>query len=103
MDGTEGGESIGKKLEVGKLDKWQKVSKSENRRQEKKERIREAFSNASQVEVIPAKSQEAIYDSYMENYSILLLLFRKKVKGAGLNTIFPPEKTRLRCRQTRAA
>lgn len=28
MNGAKGGESIGKKLEVGKIDKWQKASKS---------------------------------------------------------------------------
>lgn len=51
---------------MGKIDKWQKASKSKNKRQEKKARIREAFSNVPQVEVIPAKSKES------ENQSLCL-------------------------------
>lgn len=49
-----GGDDIGKKLEAGKITHWKKSAKSENRRQEKKERIQQAFSNAVHVEVIPA-------------------------------------------------
>ena len=34
-----GGGIIGKKLETGKITQWKKIANSENKRQEKKERI----------------------------------------------------------------
>ena len=49
-----GGDIVGKKLEIEKVAKWQKFTKSENKRKEKKERIQQAFANAANVEVIPA-------------------------------------------------
>lgn len=45
------------KIEIKKIDKWQKSVKTDKQQQKQKERIREAFANAPEVEVIPAKLQ----------------------------------------------
>ncbi len=49
-----GGGYIGKKLEAGEITYWKKSAQTESKRQKKKERIQQAFSNAASVEVIPA-------------------------------------------------
>jgi DNA invertase Pin-like site-specific DNA recombinase len=56
------GENIRKKLETGKITHWQKAAKSENKRKERKERIQQAFSNAANVEVIPATAPDPASD-----------------------------------------
>jgi len=43
-----------RKLEIGNIEKWQKVAKTENRRQEKKDKIKSAYSNTNEVVMIPA-------------------------------------------------
>ncbi len=43
-----------KKLEAGEITYWKKSAQTESKRQKKKERIQQAFSNAVSVEVIPA-------------------------------------------------
>ncbi len=44
-----------KRLKIGEIDKWKKVTNANERRQEQKSKIREAFANAPEVEFIPAK------------------------------------------------
>lgn len=46
-----------RELKVGSIQKWQKSSMAENKRQSQKERIREAYKNGTKVEIIPAKSE----------------------------------------------
>ena len=60
---SKGGGIIGKKLETGKITKWKKIANSENKRQEKKERIQKAFANVASVEVIPATVANASDDT----------------------------------------
>ncbi len=49
-----GGGYIRKKLEAGEITHWKKSVQTKSKRQKKKERIQQAFSNASNVEFIPA-------------------------------------------------
>ena len=57
-----GGSIIVKKLETGKIVQWKKSANSEHKRQEKKERIQQAFANAVYVEVIPATAANSSDD-----------------------------------------
>lgn len=52
-----GDDSISRKLDVQSLRKWKKTEKAENRREKEKRKIREAFSNVANVEIIPAKNE----------------------------------------------
>lgn len=60
---TKGGGYIRKKLEAGKITYWKKSVHTESKRQKKKERIQQAFSNAANVEVIPATESNLLDDN----------------------------------------
>lgn len=47
-----------RKIEIGNIQKWEKSSKANEKRQAQKERIREAYKNGTTVEVIPAKAEQ---------------------------------------------
>ncbi|MDY3618765.1 recombinase family protein [Agathobaculum sp.] len=58
-----GGGHIRKNLETGEIIHWKKSTQTESKRQKKKERIQQAFSNAANVEVIPATESKLTNDN----------------------------------------
>lgn len=60
------GDFIGKKLESSEIIQWKKNVKGESKRQQKKERIQQAFSNAANVEVIPATEPDPTDDNIIQ-------------------------------------